>query len=188
MSDRTQKQASAKAAWVTFSIDTRLICMLASVYSYCVMVKSISSCCVHGIRVISNSVTYTHARTHARTHTHTLTHIYLYVCMYICMYTMVTSYIKGTDRYIYTHSQVGMYHIHLASIILIWKMFHFNYVTMCPLVETVICKVTKFLAKMTFILFTGIYLSICTPTTNPSGSLDTDFSFCTVTIVFHCEE
>ena len=32
--------------------------MLASVYSYRVMVKSISSCCVHGRRVISNPVTY----------------------------------------------------------------------------------------------------------------------------------
>ena len=32
--------------------------MLASVYSYCVMVKSISSCCVRGRRVISNPVTY----------------------------------------------------------------------------------------------------------------------------------
>ena len=32
--------------------------MLASVYSYCVMVKSVSSCCVHGRRVLSNPVTY----------------------------------------------------------------------------------------------------------------------------------
>ena len=31
--------------------------MLASVYSYCVMVKSISSCCVRGRRVLSNPVT-----------------------------------------------------------------------------------------------------------------------------------
>ena len=32
--------------------------MLASVYSYRVMVKSVSSCCVHGRRVLSNPVTY----------------------------------------------------------------------------------------------------------------------------------
>ena len=32
--------------------------MLASVYSYCVMVKSVSSYCVHERRVLSNPVTY----------------------------------------------------------------------------------------------------------------------------------
>ena len=32
--------------------------MLASVYSYRVMVKSVSSCCVGGSRVLSNQVTY----------------------------------------------------------------------------------------------------------------------------------
>ena len=32
--------------------------MLASVYSYHVMVKSVSSCCVRGRRVLSNPVTY----------------------------------------------------------------------------------------------------------------------------------
>ena len=31
---------------------------LASVYSYRVMVKSVSSCCVRGSRVLSNPVTY----------------------------------------------------------------------------------------------------------------------------------
>ena len=33
--------------------------MLASVYSYRVMVKSVSSCCVRGRRVLSNPVSYT---------------------------------------------------------------------------------------------------------------------------------
>ena len=33
--------------------------MLASVYSYRVMVKSVSSCCVRGRRVLSYPVTYT---------------------------------------------------------------------------------------------------------------------------------
>ena len=33
--------------------------MLASVYSYRVMVKSVSSCCVRGSRVLSDPVTYT---------------------------------------------------------------------------------------------------------------------------------
>ena len=33
--------------------------MLASVYSYRVMVKSVSSCCVRGSWVLSNPVTYT---------------------------------------------------------------------------------------------------------------------------------
>ena len=32
--------------------------MLASVYSYRAMVKSVSSCCVRGSRVLSNPVTY----------------------------------------------------------------------------------------------------------------------------------
>ena len=32
--------------------------MLASVYSYRVMVKSVSTCCVRGRRVLSNPVTY----------------------------------------------------------------------------------------------------------------------------------
>ena len=32
--------------------------MLASVYSYRVIVKSVSSCCVRGRRVLSNPVTY----------------------------------------------------------------------------------------------------------------------------------
>ena len=32
--------------------------MLASVYSYCVMVKSMTCCCVHGRWVISNPVTF----------------------------------------------------------------------------------------------------------------------------------
>ena len=32
--------------------------MLASVYSYRVMVKSVSSCCVRGRQVLSNPVTY----------------------------------------------------------------------------------------------------------------------------------
>ena len=32
--------------------------MLASVYSYRVMVKSISSCCVRGRRILSNPFTY----------------------------------------------------------------------------------------------------------------------------------
>ena len=34
--------------------------MLASVYSYRVMVKSVSSCYVRGRRVLSNPVTYVH--------------------------------------------------------------------------------------------------------------------------------
>ena len=36
--------------------------MLASVYSYRVMVKSVSSCCVRGSRVLSNPVTYMYVR------------------------------------------------------------------------------------------------------------------------------
>ena len=56
-SDRTQKQATAKAAWVTFSTDIYLADMLASVYSYRVMAKSVSSFCVRGRRVLSNPVT-----------------------------------------------------------------------------------------------------------------------------------
>ena len=40
-SNRIQKQATTNVAWVTFSTDTCLIRMLACVYSYHVMVKSI---------------------------------------------------------------------------------------------------------------------------------------------------
>ena len=53
--------------------------MLASVYSYHVMVKSVSSCCVRGRRVLSNPVTYVHAYTlyHNR-----ITKIWIHICMY----------------------------------------------------------------------------------------------------------
>ena len=53
--------------------------MLASVYSYRVMVKVyISSCCVRGRQVISNPVTYVH------------TYVHTHVCAYVlCMYCTV---------------------------------------------------------------------------------------------------
>ena len=56
MSDKTQKHATAKVAWAAFSTD--LPEMLGSVYSYCVMVKGVSCCCVHGRRLFSNPITY----------------------------------------------------------------------------------------------------------------------------------
>ena len=40
--------------------------MLASVYSYRVMVKSVSSCCVRGRWVLSNPVTYKSVQTHRK--------------------------------------------------------------------------------------------------------------------------
>ena len=49
--------------------------MLASVYSYRVMVKSISSCCVHGRRVLSNPVTYIY--------------IYIYMCLKLVGYILL---------------------------------------------------------------------------------------------------
>ena len=48
--------------------------MLASVYSYRVMVKSVSSCCVRGSRVLSNPVTYVHAYNHCNAQ-----HMYTYI-------------------------------------------------------------------------------------------------------------
>ena len=54
MSVRTQKQATAKAVWATVSTNTYLPEMLVNVYSYRVMEKSVSYCCVHERRVISN--------------------------------------------------------------------------------------------------------------------------------------
>ena len=40
--------------------------MLASVYSYRVMVKSVSSCCVRGRRVLLNPVTYKSGQNHRK--------------------------------------------------------------------------------------------------------------------------
>ena len=52
--EKLQKQAKAKAAWVTFSIKT-WIC----VYSYPLMVKMcLAVVCAHGRRLFSNPVTY----------------------------------------------------------------------------------------------------------------------------------
>ena len=45
--------------------------MLASVHSYRVMVKSVSSCCAHGRQVLSNPVT--------------LMYIHMYICVYVVM-------------------------------------------------------------------------------------------------------
>ena len=56
-SDKPQrKQATAKAAWTTFSTDT---CskMLVSVYSYCVMTKNVSCCCVCGFSQVQSHTT-----------------------------------------------------------------------------------------------------------------------------------
>ena len=78
MSDRTQKQATAKAPWATFSNDTCL--MLANVYGYRVMVKSVSCCCVHGSRVFSNPCSHKFANV-------TWFKLYIYVCMYMRMHT-----------------------------------------------------------------------------------------------------
>ena len=57
MSDRTQKQATEKAAWETVSTNSYLPEMLVNVYSYRVMEKSVSCYSVHGRRIISNPVT-----------------------------------------------------------------------------------------------------------------------------------
>ena len=69
---------------------------------------------------------------------------------------------------------------HLGSVLL--------QLTMGPLVATVIEE--QSLAKMTSILFTSdspqyvfVILQLCL-TTNSSGNIETNFSFCTVTIVF----
>ena len=48
--------------------------LLVNVYSYCLMVKSVSCCCVRGSRLFSDLVTYTH-------------NIYLYI-YYVCTYIM----------------------------------------------------------------------------------------------------
>ena len=45
--------------------------LLVNVYSYCLMVKSVSCCCVRGSRLFSDLVTYVYQ--------------YLHVCMYLCM-------------------------------------------------------------------------------------------------------
>ena len=58
-SDRPQKQATAKAVQATFSINTYLPELLVNVYSYNLLVKSVSYCCVRGSRLFSNPVKYT---------------------------------------------------------------------------------------------------------------------------------
>ena len=55
-SDKPQKQATAKATQATFSINT-LAELLVNVYSYCLMVKNVSCCCVRGSRLFSDLVT-----------------------------------------------------------------------------------------------------------------------------------
>ena len=46
MSDKPQKQDTTKAAWATFSIITWLKCyIIVNVYSYCLIVKSVSMLC-----------------------------------------------------------------------------------------------------------------------------------------------
>ena len=54
--DKPQKQATAKAARGNFQ-HQYLAELLVTVYSYCLMVKSVS-CCVHRSRLFSNLVTY----------------------------------------------------------------------------------------------------------------------------------
>ena len=49
--------ATEKAAWATISTDTYLSEMLVNVYSYRVMEKSLSYCCVHESQIFSNPVT-----------------------------------------------------------------------------------------------------------------------------------
>ena len=56
--DKPQKQATAKAAWATFSTNIWLN-LLVNVYSYHLMVKSVSCCYVRGRRLFSNPVTDT---------------------------------------------------------------------------------------------------------------------------------
>ena len=58
-SDKPQKQATAKAARATLSINTWLPVaeLLVNVYNYCLMVKSVSCCCVRGRWHFSNLVT-----------------------------------------------------------------------------------------------------------------------------------
>ena len=59
MSDKPQKQTTAKTAWATFS--TKYLSeLLVSLFSYCVMVKSVSCCCVCGRWIFSNTVTIDH--------------------------------------------------------------------------------------------------------------------------------
>ena len=59
--------------------------MLASVYSYRVMVKSVSSCCVRGSRVLSNPVTYYYINCVWYSPTKTL-HYHVLSCMSMCGY------------------------------------------------------------------------------------------------------
>ena len=66
--------------------------MLASVYSYRVMVKSVSSCCVRGSRVLSNPVTYVHMCIMCIcvcTYVCMCVYVYICVCMYVCVHMCV---------------------------------------------------------------------------------------------------
>ena len=60
-SDMPQKQATANAAWTTFSTDP---CseMLVRVHSYHVMTTNVSCCRVCGSQVFSNPVTYSYCQ------------------------------------------------------------------------------------------------------------------------------
>ena len=53
MSDKPQKQATANNFQHQY-----LAKLLVNVYSYCLMVKKVSCCCVRGSRLFSNLVTF----------------------------------------------------------------------------------------------------------------------------------
>ena len=79
MSDKTQKQPTAKAACATFSTNNCLKCQLVcSVHSYrqrCVLLL-----CAWKTDFLKPS----HICTHTCTHTHIYIHVHIYIYIYIC--------------------------------------------------------------------------------------------------------
>ena len=74
--------------------------MLASVYSYCIMVKSISSCCVPGRQIISNPVTYTYN---------------LHICT--CTFTWTTFHVAWSMSHLMCATHVTWYFMRVPCVI-----------------------------------------------------------------------
>ena len=73
----------ALATWITFSTNTCLNCCVVNVYSYCVLVKSVSWYCVYGSQILSQ------------------------MCVYVCICCHIHVYIHGNHWCLYMLTNIG---------------------------------------------------------------------------------
>ena len=62
--------------------------LLVNLYGYCLMVKSVSCCCVRGSRLFSDLVTYVYVYI-LYIHTYIYIYIYIYIYLYIYIYNNI---------------------------------------------------------------------------------------------------